>query len=109
MTGTRRPDLYLTVAHWTAATPPGAVNWDGEHHDLRLEAASAFPTRTLVAGTDPVAIDTWCVRNLLMPIGGASHADHNLDDPSSKVVKFLRYWRQIAGYGTLDESLIDVA
>jgi hypothetical protein len=105
----RRPDLYLTVAHWTAATPRGAADWDGEHHDLRLEAASAFPTRTLVAGTDPVAIDTWCVRNLLMPIGGATHADHNLDDPSSKVVKFLRYWRQIAGYGTLDESLIDVA
>jgi uncharacterized protein DUF362 len=106
-THVRHPDLYLTVAHWMAATP--RQGWqNGDEHDIRLEAASAFPTRALVAGTDPVAIDTWCVRNLLMPIGGATAADYNLDDVNAKVVKFLRYWRQTAGWGTLDESLVTV-
>jgi hypothetical protein len=106
-TQVRHPDLYLTVAHWVAATP--RQGWpDGDARDIRLEADSAFPARTLVAGTDPVAIDAWCVRNLLMPIAGANAADYNLDDPSAKVVKFLRYWRQTAGWGTLDESLVTV-
>ncbi|HVR62491.1 MAG TPA: DUF362 domain-containing protein [Polyangia bacterium] len=104
-THVRHPDLYLTVAHWMAATP--RQGWPGgDEHDIRLEATSAFPTRALVAGTDPVAIDTWCIRNLLMPIGGAAASDYNLDDPDAKVVKFLRYWRQTAGWGTLDESLV---
>jgi hypothetical protein len=105
-TKVRRPDLYITVAHWTAATPKTGYTLE---RDIRLDAGSAFPTRTVVAGTDPVAIDTWCIRNLLMPIGSASFPEHNLDDADSKVVKFLRYWREIAGHGTLDEKLIDVA
>jgi hypothetical protein len=112
-TRVRAPDLYLTVAHWTAATPRDGWSDGGgggrePERDIRLEAASAFPTRALVAGTDPVAIDAWCVRNLLMPIAGARRADYNLDDPDAKVVKFLRYWRQTAGHGTIDESLVDV-
>jgi hypothetical protein len=107
-TRVRHPDLYLTVAHWVAAKP--RQGWpDDDAHDIRLEATSAFPARALVAGTDPVAIDTWCVRNLLMPIGGASAAEHNLNDEKAKIVKFLRYWRQVAGWGTLDESLVTVA
>ena len=64
--------------------------------------------RTIIAGTDPVAIDTWAVRNLLMPISGANKAICDLDTPDAKVVRFLRYYREVAGTGTLDESLITV-
>ena len=51
---------------------------------------------------DPVAIDSWCVRNLLMPIGGPGRALLDLDDENSKFVKFLRYYRQVSGSGTME-------
>ena len=101
----RAPDLYLTVAEWVAATPPGGEPKDD---DLRHSGASAFRKRTVVAGVDPVAIDSWCVRNLLMPIGGPGKALLDLDDENSKFVKFLRYYREVHGSGTMDPSLVDV-
>ncbi len=102
----RKPDLYLTVAQWISVTPKG-VPWDPEGKDTRLAAESAVQTRTVVAGTDPVAIDTWCVRNLLMAHAGARTDLYHLDG-YSKVVKFLRYFRHVAGRGALDLSLVDV-
>jgi hypothetical protein len=102
----RAPDLYLTVAEWISITPPGP--WDTERRDIRLDEASARRARTVVAGSDPVAIDTYCARNLLMPSGGARREMWDLDDPSSFAVKFLRYYRQVAGRGTMDPSLIEV-
>ena len=79
------------------------------HHDHRLEEASAHRTRTVVAGTDPVAVDAWIARHLLMPIAGANKQWYDLDDPSSRLVKFLRYYRQVYGAGTLDPALVTVA
>ncbi len=103
----RAPDLYLSVAEWVAFTPrPG---WDDEKQDIRLAEESAFRANTVVAGTDPVAIDAYCVRHLLMPRQGANRAMLNLDDPDSKVSKFLRYYRQVHGSGTLEPALVDVA
>lgn len=101
----RAPDLYLTVAEWVALTPAGGLP---PGKDARLEAASAHHTRTVVAGTDPVAIDAWVARNLLMPIGGAARNSYDLDDPGSHLVKFLRYYRQVYGAGTLDPALVTV-
>ena len=101
----RAPDLYLTVAEWVAAMPPGGAPEDA---DIRHAEATAFRKRTVVAGVDPVAIDTWCVRNLLMPIGGPGRALLDLDDENSTFVKFLRYYRQVYGSGTMDLSLVDV-
>jgi hypothetical protein len=103
----RSPDLYLAVAEWVAAAPPGAA-WDDERHDARLAEASAFRTRTVVAGTDPVAIDAWCVRHLLMPLRGARAGLYDLDHPDADVTRFLRYYRQVHGSGTLDERLVTV-
>ncbi|MEZ4362103.1 MAG: DUF362 domain-containing protein [Kofleriaceae bacterium] len=102
----RKPDLYLTVAEWTAYVPK--VGYDGVD-DLRHHAACRAATKTVVAGTDPVAIDAYCVRNLLMPLGGAHHAEHDLDDPDSKISCFLRYYREVASAGTLDAALVTVA
>ena len=55
----RAPDLILGVAEWVAFHPEGLQG------DARMEQASAAHKQTIVAGTDPVAIDSWCCRNLL--------------------------------------------
>jgi hypothetical protein len=43
-----------------------------------------------------------------MPIGGPGKALLDLDDENAKFVKFLRYYRQVHGSGTMDPSLVDV-
>jgi hypothetical protein len=103
----RKADLYLTVAEWMAVTPK--TGYVETEDDIRHSAKTAVRTQTIVAGSDPVAIDTWCVRNLLMKQGGRNAAMFNLDDPDAKVTKFLRYFRQVAGWGTLDPTLIIAA
>lgn len=104
----RKADLYLTVAEWMAYLPK--TGWDGSD-DVRHHAACREQTRTVVGGVDPVAIDAWCVRNLLMPLHSkvADPGMTNLDNPDSKVSRFLRYFRQVAGRGTLDHALVTVA
>jgi len=102
----RRADLYLTVAEWIAATP--TTGWDGQD-DIRHAESCAVKVGHVVAGSDPVAIDAWCVRNLVAPHAGAHAAMLDLDNPDSKVSRFLRYFRQVAGWGTLDPSLVTVA
>lgn len=100
----RTPDLYVTVAEWVGAVPDGK----GERvADPRLDAAGAYQARTIVAGKDPVAIDAWCARNLLMPLRGAGFSrNYNMDNPNCQLAKFLRYYRQIYGSGTLDPNAI---
>jgi hypothetical protein len=100
----RSPDLILLVAEWVAYTPAA---WDADKEDIRHGAASAAHMKTVVAGTDPVAIDTWAVRNLLMKTPGVSKTSFSLDDPDSTVSKFLRYYREVQQRGTCDEALID--
>jgi hypothetical protein len=101
----RKPDLYLTIAEWTAYIPQGG--YDGSD-DMRHHAACRAETKTIVAGTDPVAIDAYCVRNLLMPLASQNRAEHDLDDPDSKVSRFLRYYRAVARAGALDPALVTV-
>ena len=101
----RAPDLILTVAEWVAFKPVGP---DGPE-DIRHSALSCVRKRTIVAGTDPVAIDAWAVRNLMADLPSANRQAYlSLDDPDSMVSKFLRYYRQVYGKGTLQASLIEV-
>jgi hypothetical protein len=102
----RSPDLTITVAEWVAATP--ARGWNPAD-DIRLAASSAVRANTVVAGTDPVAIDTWCARNLMTPAGGGRRQLYDLDDPDSRLTRFLRYYRQVRGDGTMDPALIQLA
>lgn len=102
----RKPDLYITVSEWTAYAPKTGYN--EEEDDIRLSEKTIARTDTVVAGADPVAIDSWCVRNLLMPLKGAGEAMHDLDRPESKISCFLRYYRQTAGWGTLDPSMVQI-
>lgn len=102
----RAPDLVLTVAEWVAYKP-AAYHGD---EDIRHAAETCARKRTVIAGTDPVAIDTWAVRNLMAGLGsehGAALLD--LDDPESMFSKFLRYYRQVQGGGTMDAGLIEVS
>ena len=102
----RAPDLYLAVAEYVGAIPRGSWNEDA---DLRLEAASAHRVGVVVAGQDPVAIDSWCARNLLAPLKGGAPGRYDLDNPDSMLSCFLRYYREVYGSGTLDPKLITVA
>lgn len=101
----RRADLYLTVAQWMAVIP--AQGYD-ESQDARHHSATAVPTETIVAGIDPVAVDSWCVRNLLMRQGGMNKDIYDLNSPDAKVTNFLRYYREVAGHGALDPNLVTV-
>jgi hypothetical protein len=107
----RAPDLYLALAEWVAVTPAGWVG--GDTRDARLEAASAHRAGAVVGGTDPVAIDWWCAKHLLHPIAteidSAARGDLDVDNPDGKLTRFLRYYREVAGAGTMDESLITIA
>jgi hypothetical protein len=108
----RAPDLYLAVAEWVAITPKlGTSGWDDDAVDLRLHAASAQQAGVVVAGADPVAVDTWCAANVLTPIAaqidGAHKDAFDVRNPDSKLSRFLRYYREVGG-GTLDPALITV-
>ena len=102
----RRADLYLTCCEWVAVTPKAGYD---ETDDMRHHAACAQQVGHVIAGADPVAIDAWCLRNLMSQFDGKHAAMMKLDDPDSKASKFLRYFRQAAGWGTLDPALVTVA
>ena len=102
----RAPDLYLAVAEWVAVHPPG--EWDDEAKDIRIEASSVHNVGAIAAGKDPVAVDTYCAENFLKPLGGGRAALYDVDDPDSRLSRFLRYFREVHGSGTLDQKLIDV-
>jgi len=77
--------------------------------DHRLSAATAHQCRMVVAGTDPVAIDSWCCRQLMMPLAGAYAARrYDLDHEQAAVTKFLRYYRALYVGGTSDLTLVQV-
>lgn len=101
----RAPDLILTVAEWVGFQAAAA----GPDEDLRHSAKTCTQARTIVAGVDPVAIDTWVVRNLMRELPSVYAASHlDLDNPDGKITKFLRYYRQTRGMGTLETALIEV-
>ena len=102
----RKADLYLTCCEWVAVTPKTGYD---ESDDMRHHAACAQQVGHIVAGSDPVAIDAWCLRNLMSQFDGKYAAMMKLDDADSKASKFLRYFRQAAGWGSLDTELVTVA
>lgn len=102
----RAPDLIVTVAEWVAFHP---VGFEGPE-DIRHSAATCTQKKTVIAGVDPVAIDAWAVRNLFADVPSSGKKELlDLDDPSSMFSKFLRYYREVRGSGTLDASLVEVA
>jgi hypothetical protein len=102
----RAPDLILSVAEWVAFAPEG---WDDEREDRRHAAETCVQKRCIVGGRDPVAIDAWLVRNLMADVPSAGRRNMlDLDAPDAMVTKFLRYYREVYGRGTLDPALVEV-
>jgi hypothetical protein len=102
----RAPDLILTVAEWVAFRPAG---WSGAE-DIRHAAETCARKRAVIAGTDPVAIDAWAVRNLFGDLKTADFRGNlDLDHPDSLFSKFVRYYREVYGRGTIDPALVDVS
>lgn len=102
----RSPDLILSVAEWVAYEPAG----HDEREDTRHAASTCIQKKTVVAGTDPVAIDTWLARNVMADVPSVNkRAFLDLDNPDAVLTKFLRYYREVYGRGTLEPALIDVA
>lgn len=104
----RSPDLILAVAEWVAYVP---ADYDGSE-DIRQSGKTCTQKKTVVAGTDPVAIDVWCCNNLLHDVPTVNREELHELSPSaarvSKFTKFLRYYRQVWGRGAMDPALIDV-
>jgi hypothetical protein len=102
----RKPDLIVTVAEWVGYEP---IDYTGDL-DLRIAPTTCAQKKTIICGSDPVAIDTWAVRNLFADLRCKNRAALlDLDSPESTITKFLRYYRQVYESGTLDPSLIEVA
>ena len=105
----RDPDLVLSVAEWVAFAP---VGFDGERDgDVRHSARSCTQMRTIVAGTNPAAIDTWLARNVMIDVPSAAKRKlFDLDNSDALLTKFLRYYREVRGMGkaTIEAGLIDV-
>ncbi|MBP8811596.1 MAG: DUF362 domain-containing protein [Kofleriaceae bacterium] len=101
----RRADLYLTCCEWVAVTPKEGYD---DSDDMRHHDKCAQQVGTVVAGRDPVAIDSWCLRNVMSQFDGKYAPMMKLDDPDSKASRFLRYFREAAGWGTLDPALVTV-
>jgi hypothetical protein len=102
----RKPDLYLTVAEWVAVTPESG--YDETAEDMRQARSCAVRTHTVVAGVDPVAIDHYCAREIVHPVASKHKDMLDVGNPDSKTSRFLRYFRQTAGWGTLDPELVTV-
>jgi len=102
----RKPDLILTVAEWVAYEPDD----HREPVDIRLDGRTCFQAKTVIAGTDPVAMDTWTARHVMANVPSTNHKTRlDLENPDATLTKFLRYYRQVYEAGTLDPALIDVA
>jgi uncharacterized protein (DUF362 family) len=108
MVETRFPTLNIIDAIWVNAKPQGGP---------RTPYDAAERTNLIVAGTDPVALDYWAAKNILMQVAqkkGYSNLSHI--DPENTEPRSFGQWLKLsmaeikrAGYQTtLDESHMNI-
>jgi len=85
----RKADLNIVTAEW--------VGWGS-----RTDPAKATRMRTILASTDPVALDYYGSKYLLYPLS-KNGKYHNPDNPKSSIRKSLELALLESGEGTLDE------
>jgi len=90
----RKADLNIVTAEW--------VGWGS-----RKDPTKATRLQTIMAGTDPVAIDYYGAKYLLYPLS-KSNKYHDPDNPKSSIRKFLDLTLGTLGEGTIDETKIRV-
>jgi len=89
-----KADLNIVTAEW--------VGWGH-----RTNVKRATRTRTILASTDPIALDYYGAKNLVYPLS-RNKEYHDPDNPQSSVWKFLDLALRTCGEGTLDESMMRV-
>ncbi len=86
----RVADLNMVTAEW--------VGWGS-----RTGVTQATRMKTILAGTDPVALDYYGAKHLVYPLSRrAEH--HDPDNPRSAVARFLHLTQESWGQGVLDEA-----
>ncbi|MBI5180230.1 MAG: DUF362 domain-containing protein [Nitrospirae bacterium] len=90
----RKADLNIVTAEW--------VGWGS-----RTEITKAARTRTILASTDPIALDYYGAKNLVYPLSHNGEY-HNPDNPKSSVRKFLELAQKTLGEETLDEKKMKI-
>lgn len=89
----KKADLNIVTAEW--------VGWGSR---TNIEKASL--TRTILAGTDPIALDYYGAKYLLYPLSKKRY--HDPDDHNSPVRKFLDLALRTLKQGTLKESRMNI-
>jgi hypothetical protein len=86
----KKADLNIVTAEW--------VGWGH-----RTDVTKATRMRTILASTDPIALDYHSAKYLVYPL---SHNEkyHDPDNPKSSVRKFLELAFKTLGEGTIDEK-----
>ena len=88
MSETRMPVLNIVDAIWVNAKPAGGP-WTP--YDAAVWAD------VLLAGTDPVALDFWAAKNILMPLAReAGYGDLSKIDPENTTEKNFGHWLRLA-------------
>lgn len=88
----RKADLNIVTAEW--------VGWGN-----RIDVTKATRTKTVIAGTDPIALDYYGAKHVIYPLSGNSKY-HNPDNPGSAVRKFLELASSEMGNSYIDEKNI---
>jgi hypothetical protein len=90
----RRPDLNIVTAEWA-----------GWAH--RTDPDRATQVRTILAGTDPVALDYYGAKHLVLPLSGR-RLDHDPDHPDSAIRRFLEFAVHGWGEGAIGDGNIRI-
>lgn len=90
----RKADLNIVTAHWIGFAS-------------RTNTELAIKTKTILAGRDPVALDYYAGKYLLLPLRGPSENFNNPDNTNGPFRRYLELCSEIAG-GVLDENRIKV-
>ena len=93
MRNIRKADLNIVTAEW--------VGWGS-----RTDITKATRKRTILAGTDPIALDYCSAKYFLFPLSHKKY--HDADNQKSSTRKFLELAREALGEGTLDEAKIKI-
>lgn len=87
----KKADLNIVTAEWA-----------GWGH--RTDVTKAARLRTIIAGTDPFALDYYAAKYLLLPLGSEHAKYHDPDALRSPLRKFLELARSAYGGGVLEED-----
>lgn len=86
----RKADLNIVTSEW--------VGWGH-----RTDITKATRTRTILASTDPIALDYYGAKHIVYPLSGHT-MHHDPDNPKSSIRRFLDLALETLGNGTMDED-----